>query len=224
MVLLQLIFMDQDQAFVLQTDSAKISMVLQVDSKIKGHQLVDSKVHLLADSKIKVLLLADSKIKVHLLLDSKINVLLNLDVHSNVNFKGHLHHHRFSLVSSPFLVGFKTKALHNLGFKIRVHKVDNNSHNLKTGDVLQANNSLIRLGVQVAIISASLLLLLNHKILAISANLEDKVITQVLKIKTKTLGNNHLLRAKDPEIELLDKLALSWKVIPYGLLLLEAFT
>jgi hypothetical protein len=121
-------------------------------------------------------------------------------------------------------VGFKTKALHNLGFKIRDLKVDNNSHNLKTGDVLQANNSLIHLGVQAAIISASLLLLLSHKILAISVNLEDKMITQVLKIKTKTLGNNLLLHAKDNEIELLDKLAISWKNIPYGLLLLEAFT
>jgi hypothetical protein len=121
-------------------------------------------------------------------------------------------------------VGFKTKALHNLGFKIRDLKVDNNSHNLKTGDVLQANNSLIHLGVQAAIISASLLLLLSHKILAISVNLEDKMITQVLKIKTKTLGNNLLLHAKDHEIELLDKLAISWKNIPYGLLLLEAFT
>jgi hypothetical protein len=107
-----------------------------------------------------------------------------------------------------------------LGFKIRVHRVDNNSHNLKTGDVLQTNNSLFHLGVQAPIISANLLLLLNHKILAISANLEDKVIMEVLKIRTKTLDNNNLLDNKDNEIELLS----SWKVIPYGQLLLEAFT
>ena len=165
MVLLQLIFMDQDLAFVLQIDSIKISMVLHKDSKIKVHLLLDSKVNLLLDS--------------------------------------------------------KTKALHNLGFKIRVHRVDNNSHNPKTGDVLQTNNSLFHLGVQAPIISASLLLLLNHKILAISANLEDKVIMEVLKIRTKTLDNNSLLDNKDNEIELL---AISWKVIPYGQLLLEAFT
>ena len=44
---------------------------------------------------------------------------------------------------------------------------------------------------------------------------------EVLKTRTKTLDNNHLLDNKDNEIELL---AISWKVIPYGLLLLEAFT
>ena len=218
MVLLQLIFMDQDLAFVLQIDSIKISMVLLKDSKIKVHLLLDSKVHLLLDSKIKVHLLKDFKTNVLLL---NLLALLHLEILSHLNFKGLLHHHKFSLANSPFHLGFKTKALHNLDFKIRVHRVDNNSHNLKTGDVLQTNNSLFHLWVQTPIISANLLLLLNHKILAISANLEDKVIMEVLKIRTKTLDNNHLLDNKDNEIELL---AISWKVIPYDQLLLEAFT
>jgi hypothetical protein len=218
MVLLQLIFMDQDLAFVLQIDSIKISIVLLKDSKIKVHLLLDSKVNLLLDSKIKVHLLKDFKTNALLL---NLLALLHLEILSHLNFKGLHHHSKFSLANSPFHLGSKTKALHNLDFKIRVHKVDNNFHNLKTGDVLQTNNSLFHLGVQTPIISASLLLLLNRKILAISANLEDKVIMEVLKIRTKTLDNNHLLDNKDNEIELL---AISWKVIPYGLLLLEAFT
>jgi hypothetical protein len=184
---------------------SKTKVHLLADSKTKVHLLVDSKtkVHLLVDSKTKVHLLVDSKTKVHLLVDSKTKVhLLNLRVHlhrdvlSRVNFNVHLLHHSINLASSLLPVDFKINALHNL---------DHSSHNLKTGDVHQANlrASLINVELQVSIISASLLL--HHKILAISVNLEGKMITRVPKVKTKVVDHSHLLHAKDNEIEFLRK-------------------
>jgi hypothetical protein len=100
-------------------------------------------------------------------------------------------------------VDFKIKALHNLDFKIRVLKVDYNSHNLKIGEVNHLD-FLINAELQAAIISANLLL--HHKILAISLNSEGKMILEVIKDQIRIVDNNHLLPSKDLAIEFLRKM------------------
>jgi hypothetical protein len=113
-------------------------------------------------------------------------------------------------------------AHHNLDFKIKLfHNVD--SHSNKIGDALQTSNWNSQILVQhlSKMISVNLL---HHKILAISLNLEDKVILDVLKDKTHVVVHNLNNLVKDLEIlEFLRKIRNRILVLLKVILLLLCF-
>jgi len=167
------------------------------------------------DFKTNALLLS---IYVHLHVD----ILNHLDTLRHLTFKLHLHHHAIYLANHYHLQDFKMHVHHNLDFKIKLlHNLD--SHSNKTGDALQTSNWDSQTNVE---LPAKMIFVnhLHHKILAIYPNLEDKMISEVLKDKTHAMVHNLNNLVKDLEIiEFLSKIRNQILVLLKGILLLLCF-
>lgn len=172
-----------------------------------------------------MLLLVDSKINAllhNIYAHHRVDILNHVDTLKHVIFRLHLHHHVIYLANNHHLQDSKMHAHHNLDFKIKLfHNVD--SHSNKIGDALQTSNWDSQILVQhlSKMISVNLL---HHKILAISLNLEDKVILDVLKDKTHVVVHNLNNLVKDLEIlEFLRKIRNRILVLLKVILLLLCF-